>query len=44
MCQIGSPNYSEQDALVMLDMTLDFQPKLTPSLTGGNNELRLICK
>ena len=44
VCQIGSPNYSEQDALVMLDMTLDFQPKLTSALTGGNNELRLICK
>ena len=44
VCQIGSPNYSEQDALVMLDMTLDFQPKLTSALTGGNNELRIICK
>ena len=44
VCQIGTPNYGDQDSLVMLDMSLDFQPKLTPALTGGNNELRIICK
>jgi len=44
LCQIGQPKYSEQDNMVMLDFSLDFQPKLTAALTGGNNEIRIVCK
>jgi len=44
LVQLGAPKYAEQDGLVMLDLSLDFQPLLTPTSAGGNNELRIVCK
>ena len=42
--QLGSPKYSEQDGVVMLDMSMDFQPLLSSASIGGNNEIRIVCK
>jgi len=42
--QLGAPKYAEQDALVMLDMSLDFQPLLSVTSATGNNEIRIVCK
>jgi len=43
-CQLGNIKYAEQDSMVMLDMSMDFQPMLSTASTGGNNELRIVCK
>ena len=42
--QPGAPKYSEQDGIAMLELSLSFQPLISATNTGGNNEFRITAK